>query len=365
MPNMTNAKSAPVLDSADAELDRLNWILFKQEQDARLWAPKTNDQDWYPGEGLWYLPTAYSDDDQASNMYNIGFTGNAVRPMFEEVDVNSFHALGMRVNFVDDRQYINHGRDMDEGSEIVLRCTDCEVYWNGEDPCFVCGQDVPIPMAPKTNYKITRRSDLEAVFENCRCRLCTQSRDATTLVGVDLDGDTSVQGYFSAWLQREMRRELRVFEDRAFARLINGTPRREGRSLFTSAMVDQLLSYSIVDANETRRIFGVQLAADVDEPQSRYLDVTRRVQVDGISYIPSMGSRVRTFGRSDAGLRFFQLNRQPRAVWDDRITIWGGLQRYLAVVGTPIAFEAGDHHKDRTNPESTPSWSRRRPRYER
>lgn len=160
MPTMTNAKTAPVLDSADAELAKLDWVLFKQEQDARLFASKTDeDDDWVPGDYLYDYPTiarfseftrpspgidsSYFDYDEDS----YGTSGNHVRPMFQL--------------FNDGERY------------RYVRCSDCDVDWAGDYPCFVCGEERESPKARFNFGGLYVDSD-------CPCIACQYRRGGIT-----------------------------------------------------------------------------------------------------------------------------------------------------------------------------------------
>lgn len=103
------AKTAEVLNQADAFERRLNWTLFIMEQDQRLWGyhPKT---DWLPGDPI------HKDPRHSYNyFFDIGGVwGNHVRPMIEEFE--------------------------DGDAPHTMRCQSCEVSWVEGDECWMCGE---------------------------------------------------------------------------------------------------------------------------------------------------------------------------------------------------------------------------------
>lgn len=109
MPKLTNANSADVLDSADAFEDKLNWMLFAQEQDARLFAPRKHAKDWVPGDPMYRHPMWLPDGQ-----------GNCPRYMFQEF-------------------YLDEGLSAE--AHFRIRCVDCGVGWTGDGPCWECGKD--------------------------------------------------------------------------------------------------------------------------------------------------------------------------------------------------------------------------------
>ena len=103
---MPRSQTIEVLNNADDVQRRLDWVLFSNDNEHY-----GSESDWAPGDPLYDEPSG-CDGDQY------------VRPMFEEIDINSFH--------------IQHA-----DRERRVRCTDCDTFWVGEEPCFVCGTDVP------------------------------------------------------------------------------------------------------------------------------------------------------------------------------------------------------------------------------
>lgn len=118
MPRMTNAKSAPVLNSADEFERKLNWQLFVAEQEALLA----------------YNPSVGAD---GYSVWNVG------EPINEYMDGELIDLAGEYVYSYDSAacyrpmiELINY-----DGVDTALKpnCDDCDVLWDGDEPCFVCG----------------------------------------------------------------------------------------------------------------------------------------------------------------------------------------------------------------------------------
>lgn len=171
MPRMTNAKSADTLNDADSFEDKLNWILFKQEQDARLWSSLDIDgsnyepddefgvhhaASWRPGDPMYDEPVGRRRLVPDAGGFTVEYEGNHVRYMIEEIDINVFHAWDAV-----------RGGGMNEGNAIVLRCGECETIWEGPEPCFVCGE---VRQSTKARLKV------DDWIDDCDCILCSMSR---------------------------------------------------------------------------------------------------------------------------------------------------------------------------------------------
>lgn len=113
-------QSANVLNAADDFERRLAYSLFVQEQDARLWS----GYDWSPGDPLFPDPRLVFNGGTCSCCNDIDddepYQGNVVRRMVE---------------------LFNDGDNYPS-----IRCKDCEVWWRGPDPCFVCGELVEVSL---------------------------------------------------------------------------------------------------------------------------------------------------------------------------------------------------------------------------
>ncbi len=104
---MTNRQSVEVLNEADSMERRLDWILFKSEQEQQLvW----REGEWNVGDEIWNRPSWW----MSSRQY--------IRPIIQSLDINMYSSFG---------------------EELIVRCTDCEVDWIGPEPCFVCGLTSP------------------------------------------------------------------------------------------------------------------------------------------------------------------------------------------------------------------------------
>jgi hypothetical protein len=222
---MTNAKSAPVLDSADDFESKLSWILFKQEQDRRLFVdpprPDANgNPTWSPGDNLYPFPRAYIDFSGRSNQ-RVVYIGNYPRPMFELSDVNVFHAPGMDLN-----------------DSIVIRCEDCEVNWRGDDPCFVCGRQVP----DRVRFDASLLKDGHVTFGGL-------SVDTWT----ELSLEPMVEGFRSfAEAMRETGRQITMLFDtmltpNEFRSLMDPLPVQDR----TPANIEGLIAFAVSDITRT------------------------------------------------------------------------------------------------------------------
>jgi hypothetical protein len=98
-------RSVTVLDEADDFEAKLRWVLFKTEQDKRLFE-YNDDVPWYPGMAMYPRPRGHLVFEQT------------VRYMVQELD---------------------DLREWDDWFEY--RCEDCETWWVGMDPCWVCGEE--------------------------------------------------------------------------------------------------------------------------------------------------------------------------------------------------------------------------------
>lgn len=143
MPRMSH--SAAILDEADSTQRKLDWVLFKQEQEKILYGGKPHE--WEPGDSLFVHPwvremelepiydEAYADeDDDEDGIQN-------VRPMFQII-----HDFAW------------------------ARCKDCQVYWRGEsNDCWICGKTVIMSSQTANLYNwLTRamRQDMESAWLN-------------------------------------------------------------------------------------------------------------------------------------------------------------------------------------------------------
>lgn len=98
--------SASVLDEADRFQTQLDWMLFTQEQDARIWAPPAHSGEWKPGDPLQTRPVAFLGEQW-------------IRPMFQAIPIDQFN-----------------NRD---AVLARIRCSDCDTFWRGNQPCWNCG----------------------------------------------------------------------------------------------------------------------------------------------------------------------------------------------------------------------------------
>lgn len=347
MPKMTNAKSAPVLDSADAVLNNLNWVLFKQEQDARLWSDP-DSADWYPGDEIWDYPVRYLRPFADASGYLDSFDGNAVRPMAELHDDLEFHSQGISHTFIEEngeiREYINSSGSMSVMSPIYIRCEECETNWIGDDPCFVCGVE-------REPFK-ARMTKSDPVYGPCTCEFCQLAYDS-------IEPDLMAYSRADVQLVQRMMEPIRTefIEEMVRAtRVAARSMRRTGRT-FRQQVAEALIGSGNFRPNDLRRFVGLA-------------PLTQRligVDFGGDSNVIVILDEARDLrlGLSDGGLRFFQHNRQPRAVWDDRITMHHRFETDTMTITTPELGLGEDYwFRETRYPTSTPEWARRRPRYE-
>lgn len=105
-------QSAAVLDEADDFEARLRWLLFKVDQAKVLYPsedPEVGPEQWRPGIPIYKRPSRLG--------YVVGQL--TIRPMIQDLPEGYFHTP--------------------EAFWFKSRCHDCEVFWEGADPCWVCG----------------------------------------------------------------------------------------------------------------------------------------------------------------------------------------------------------------------------------
>ena len=131
-------KSAEVLNDADRQQRIMDWVLFRTEQDSRLWGDYTG---WRPGDPIWDYPDYACGEQYVRHIFDI----------MEEGLFNSMHEVYFRA-----------------------RCNECQVWWAGDDPCFVCGADIPIKDYSFEFIPTINRPQTFAEFE---MELLTRHRD--------------------------------------------------------------------------------------------------------------------------------------------------------------------------------------------
>lgn len=120
---MSRKQTVDVLNEAyDLEL-RMSWVLFKQEI-----AIDYSVDGWVPGEPLFRRPGRNNDECYAM-VYNEEqlrwvnrYVGQHIRPMFELFDIEEELSRSSRFGTYNPRY-----------------CEDCEVSWDGNDGCWICG----------------------------------------------------------------------------------------------------------------------------------------------------------------------------------------------------------------------------------
>jgi hypothetical protein len=119
------ASSVAVLDEADRQQRIIDWMLFANEQDTRLFG-YNEEIEWVPGEPIHERPNPFFYDGR----------GNYVRPMVQTIHLDRFHN--------------------NDSVHFKPRCHDCKVSWKGEEPCFVCGEDRPLVEFSLASWDIFR-----------------------------------------------------------------------------------------------------------------------------------------------------------------------------------------------------------------
>lgn len=154
-------RSASVLSEADRFEIQMNWMIFTAEQDARIWAPKTRHNEWFPGEFLYNFPSFTEEEtlepcecgcgEMMTTVYT-HYTGNYVRPMVELFD-EFYHPKceDCCVTWVD---------DYSDGWDVIKR------------PCWNCGA-WPQALGPKVPPKVApiSKSSATASFRELAQRL--------------------------------------------------------------------------------------------------------------------------------------------------------------------------------------------------
>lgn len=95
---MSRSDTVELLNETGDLEQKMAWILFKQEI-AHIWDGGEND--WHPGDPCHVV-------------------GVVVRPMYQLIP-------------------------MDEWTSYPIRCKGCETYWAGDQPCWNCGEECPLP----------------------------------------------------------------------------------------------------------------------------------------------------------------------------------------------------------------------------
>lgn len=163
-------QSVDVLDEARAFELKLNWQLFKAEQERLLYGPSKST--WTPGEPMYTRPRGEQYGEQCA------------RPMFQLINISRFHSTPFAIYMIDER------------------CMDCEVGWIGNDSCWMCGKDVysllygdvlPPPLQFEGDTDLTLRS--QVVTPNAmRAMLGLSPISEPLVVGMDANvaGEVSV-----------------------------------------------------------------------------------------------------------------------------------------------------------------------------
>ena len=120
---MTKSYAAEALDEARRVESQLDWLLFANEQDMRLFGDPMPPALWSPGDPLNEPPET---EEQAIARFTAGIDEDSAQ--FAQI-----------VEYIHD--YYSEEQDgywYDDEPDNP-RCIDCDVTWIGADPCFVCG----------------------------------------------------------------------------------------------------------------------------------------------------------------------------------------------------------------------------------
>jgi len=124
--------AAEVLNATDDLEYRMRVMLFQQEN-----AWPYVEGEWNPGDFLHPTPSRRREFNQDTGSFEMVAIGNFPRPMIDEYDIDPY--IVYEDSFGD--EYIG------SGDEIRLTgrpaCVSCQVDWEGDEPCFVCGAPAP------------------------------------------------------------------------------------------------------------------------------------------------------------------------------------------------------------------------------
>jgi len=167
--------SVDVLNEAYDFERKLNWVLFKAEQEALLYRP---GEEWYPGDAMWSRPEYFRDTNQ-----------QYIRCMIEEIDMGVFN---------------NQDRVLFEA-----RCEPCQVSWEGPGPCWVCGMHVK-PYAYDKAFDVLAdyvrrdlRVDMAVDWENNVVGTDTPATRASRLSHLTEDSTPSYQALIYAHIREQ------------------------------------------------------------------------------------------------------------------------------------------------------------------
>jgi hypothetical protein len=381
MPKMTNTKSADVLNGSDSFEDRLNWVLFKQEQDARLWSglEMEGTKQWVPGDPMYSKPERgrfpefefpsegfmIDPDDYWINISDFdenGVRGNYYRPLFE-----IFSDVYREVRDPDNLGYWKMELKRD------YRCAECEVHWWGDEPCFVCGVERPGPGSQKARMETMPIP--QPYQSDCNCELCQFARgelsgeELEVALGLRTGVYNDVVSYSRAdiaLVQQMLPPMRRMFtevmtEMAQTAQRVRPVLQRFGTAL--GEEVERQIRSGMPTPNEIRRQLGMPPLEEavVAEPvrgARPYLTIfdewtaaerSEEVEVNGVT-IPRRFPTEPTPPLPEVII-------MPSTFEDRFRDIFG-----LHLPPPPDRLEIA--RRQRTYPTSAPEWSRRRPRYE-
>lgn len=191
---MPRSQTIDILNDAYDMQRRLDWVLFSNENEHH-----GSESEWVPGDPLFDRPHMYSSHAQY------------IRPMFELMD------------------YFHNNNSV----YFTARCSECKVYWSGDEPCWVCGENAPDPLKfsevglgePSWDYVYYTASDVE---------ITTRTLYRPLRIDLDIQGfsdQVSIVQELLVYMREEIENSVgRAFEN--FRNVVLSTPRQYGRSGF-------------------------------------------------------------------------------------------------------------------------------------
>lgn len=127
---MSRAQTMDVINDTTTMQSRIDTVLASVQPEYD-WSPEI---EWWPGDPLYPRPNVFQNVDNLQGVW--------IRPMFQVLDDLSV-------------------------LEGMARCIPCDVYWRGDEPCFVCGaeDDHYKPLQPRVIFN-NRFGELTSVVSD-------------------------------------------------------------------------------------------------------------------------------------------------------------------------------------------------------
>lgn len=188
---MTNRRSMDVTQDASAMGGRIDEMLRRFDDTLDT----SSEIEWVPGDPLYQRPRGYLLGEQT------------VRAMFEEYHLDDSATFGGAFDWA------------------WARCADCQVFWMGDEPCWVCGVVCDDGLIRQPLKKFASGLSLRAAdFDGGDTQLLAFDNQVITYAAADVNATMELYQYWqnanADWLeryQRDMERGVRAFSQ-AFAR---------------------------------------------------------------------------------------------------------------------------------------------------